>query len=108
MKKNFNGPLIYQPKRERITGLQTTWKVASALVDKGVLGRMPCDANAFGYVAGLSQPSSDVSLRTIDPECYSIVDEASGAVIEQIEESMAFYEIYDGACHPVLLFSKLN
>lgn len=40
------------------------------------------------------------SLRAIDPERYSIVDESSGgAVLEEIEGSKAFYEVYDGAVY---------
>lgn len=35
----------------------------------------------------------------IDPERYKIVDERSGEVIEEIEESKAFFTIYEGAVY---------
>ena len=39
-------------------------------------------------------------MRAIDPERYSIINEAAdGAVIEEIEESKAFFEVYDGAVY---------
>ena len=41
-----------------------------------------------------------VSLRAIDPERFAIVNEAAGGeVMEEIEESKAFYEVYDGAVY---------
>ena len=47
-----------------------------------------------------SNPAASVSLRAIDPERYIIVNEAEGgAVMEEIEESKAFYEVYDGAVY---------
>lgn len=44
-------------------------------------------------------PSFD-SLRAIDPDRFAIVDEtAGGEVIEEIEASKAFWEVYDGAVY---------
>lgn len=41
-----------------------------------------------------------VSLRAIDPERFAIVNEAAGGeVMEEIEASKAFYEVYDGAVY---------
>lgn len=40
-----------------------------------------------------------MSLRAIDPERYAIVNEEDSEVIEEIEESKAFYEVYDGAVY---------
>lgn len=40
------------------------------------------------------------SLRAIDPERFAIVNEAAGGtVLEEIEESKAFFEVYDGAVY---------
>lgn len=40
------------------------------------------------------------SLRAIDPERFAIVDESlGGALLEEIEESKAFFEVYDGAVY---------
>jgi hypothetical protein len=45
-------------------------------------------------------PLPPFSLRAIDPERYAIVNEAAGGeVVEEIEESKAFYEVYDGAVY---------
>jgi hypothetical protein len=39
-------------------------------------------------------------LRAIDPERFAIVDESlGGALLEEIEESKAFFEVYDGAVY---------
>ena len=40
-----------------------------------------------------------MSLRAIDPEKFRVVNEVSGEVMEEIEESKAFYQIYDGAVY---------
>jgi hypothetical protein len=47
----------------------------------------------------LEVPAAAISLRAIDPERYAIVNEEDGDVIEEIEESKAFYEVYDGAVY---------
>jgi len=45
-------------------------------------------------------PFERCSLRAIDPERYAIVDESlGGALLEEIEESKAFFEVYDGAVY---------
>ena len=57
-------------------------------------------ADALHYTGPQSNPAASVSLRAIDPERYMIVNEADGgAVMEEIEESKAFYEVYDGAVY---------
>ena len=55
---------------------------------------------ALHYVGPSDIPAAAVSLRAIDPERYSIVNEdQNGETIEEIEESKAFYEVYDGAVY---------
>ena len=44
-------------------------------------------------------PARVVSLRTIDPDRYAIVDVPSGSVLEEIESGKAFYEVYEGAVY---------
>ena len=51
------------------------------------------------YHVGGGTPARGVSLRAIDPERYSIIDESTGQIIEEIEQSKAFYEVYDGAVY---------
>ena len=51
--------------------------------------------------------AAKISLRAIDPERFSIVNEAAGGeVIEEIEESKAFYEVYDGAVYMLQVRDK--
>lgn len=40
-----------------------------------------------------------ISLRAIDPDRFCIVDETTGNVVEEIEDSKAFWEVYDGAVY---------
>ena len=68
----------------------------------GLLGRNPTERGtwALHYVGPQKKPAAGVSLRAIDPERYSIINEAAGGtVLEEIEESKAFYEVYDGAVY---------
>ena len=52
------------------------------------------------YTGARDCPARAVSLRAIDPERYTIVNEAAGGeVLEEIEESKAFFEVYDGAVY---------
>lgn len=61
---------------------------------------MPADAGALLYTGAALNPAAAFSLRAIDPERFSIINEAADdAVIEEIEESKAFYEVYDGAVY---------
>ena len=69
----------------------------------GVLGAHPgAAAGAAGapprlHYVGRRSPAREVSLRAIDPERYAI--ECEGKVIEEIEASKAFYEVYAGAVY---------
>ena len=56
-------------------------------------------AHGLHYCGHHDNPAKMISLRAIDPERYSILNEESGEVIEEIEESNAFYEVYDGAVY---------
>ena len=67
----------------------------------GLVSRHPHTTNvrALFYSGVLDTPAAAISLRAIDPERYAIVNEEDGDVIEEIEESKAFYEVYDGAVY---------
>ena len=67
----------------------------------GLVSRHPHTTNtrALYYSGVLDTPAAAISLRAIDPERYAIVNEEDGDVIEEIEESKAFYEVYDGAVY---------
>lgn len=70
-----------------------------ALHRKQVLGPLPADHSAYGYIGGAVNPARNVALRTIDPDHFSIVNAATGEEIEQIEQCKAFWEVYDGAIY---------
>ena len=68
----------------------------------GLLNRHPAvtSRNVLMYTGARDCPARGVSLRAIDPERYTIVNEAAGGeVLEEIEESKAFFEVYDGAVY---------
>ena len=67
----------------------------------GLLARHPQAATAHGlhYCGHHDNPAKLISLRAIDPERYAILNEENNEVIEEIEESNAFYEVYDGAVY---------
>ncbi|CAG9467695.1 unnamed protein product [Pedinophyceae sp. YPF-701] len=63
--------------------------------DSGRPGSLP----QLRYIGAAANPAADIGLRSIDPERYIIVDEATGIVLEEIESSKAFFEVYDGAVY---------
>ncbi|KAK2075786.1 hypothetical protein QBZ16_001527 [Prototheca wickerhamii] len=69
----------------------------------GLLARHPAAAPGepvLHYAGRAPHPASKISLRAIDPDRFAILDEArGGAVLEEIEQSKAFYEVYDGAVY---------
>lgn len=74
----------------------------------GLVSRHPHTTNvrALFYSGALDTPAAAISLRAIDPERYAIVNEEDGDVIEEIEESKAFYEVYDGAVYMFQVWSS--
>eukprot|EP00873_Tetraselmis_striata_P034434 jgi/Tetstr1/454698/TSEL_041584.t1 len=78
--------------------------VADKAVAQGLLARHP------GLVRGLERVlyyvgkpelyAAEVNLRTIDPNRFTIVNEADGgAVMEEVEENKAFWQVYPGAVY---------
>lgn len=56
--------------------------------------------DALHYVGTHDSPAAHISLRAIDPDRFVIVNGAAGGeVLEEIEESKAFWEVYDGAVY---------
>ncbi len=72
------------------------------LVGQGFLSRHPVsrDPGCLYYTGPSPNPAAKISLRAIDPDRFQIVNEARGhEVMEEIEDSKAFYEVYDGAVY---------
>ena len=64
-----------------------------------LVGRNPesaADPRWF-YAGPAKRPAGQFSLRAIDETVWSVVNELSGEVVEEIEESKAFFQIYEGA-----------
>lgn len=74
--------------------------VCSWLVENGVLGRLGGSPSNLQYTGTSANPASVVSLRSIDANRFTVLDERlNGKVLEEVEESKAFYSIYDGAVY---------
>jgi DEAD/DEAH box helicase domain-containing protein len=79
--------------------MQVFSTVLESLHKKQIIGPLPADHSAFGYIGGAGNPARQVALRMIDPHHFSIVNAATGEEIEQIEQCKAFWEVYDGAIY---------
>lgn len=81
------------------SGFQTS---ITRLVCKGLLGHEPMscaqDKN-WHYIGQERSPAQSVGIRAVDPEKYTIVNQATNEVIEEVEESKAFFEVYEGAVY---------
>ncbi|KAF6170759.1 hypothetical protein GIB67_015711 [Kingdonia uniflora] len=73
-----------------------------ALKNKGLLNSYPSRdslAKIWSYIGHEKKPSHAVSIRAIEAEKYKVVDKTSNEVLEEIEESKAFFqgsnEIFD-------------
>ncbi|KAL1824977.1 hypothetical protein ACET3Z_011755 [Daucus carota] len=51
------------------------------------------------YIGHKKTPSHAVSIRAIESERYKVVDEKNDEVLEEIEESKAFFQVYEGAVY---------
>ncbi|KAL6541223.1 hypothetical protein OROHE_010931 [Orobanche hederae] len=51
------------------------------------------------YIGHEKSPSSTVNVRSIDTEHYKVIDKIKNEVLEEIEESKAFFQVYEGAVY---------
>ncbi|CAN6470693.1 unnamed protein product [Victoria cruziana] len=75
--------------------------IITNLRTKGYLGHESCDASlkTWGYVGCEKIPSHAIGIRSTENEKYQVIDESTSAVIEEIEESKAFFQVYEGAVY---------
>jgi DEAD/DEAH box helicase domain-containing protein len=74
--------------------------VCAGLVGRHPFARQAVAGNVLHYIGRFDNPAQQFSLRAIDPERYQIINEADGGrVMEEIEESKAFFQVYDGAVY---------
>ena len=81
------------------TGLQTA---ASELRKRQILGPNPLNPHdrTMRYVGPCTGgPAKEVSMRQVEEERFKIMEERSGEVVEEIEATMAFYQVYEGAIY---------
>ncbi|XP_009793373.1 uncharacterized protein [Nicotiana sylvestris] len=70
-----------------------------ALKNKGILSTdisRSAATRIWSYI-GLEIPSSAISIRAIETERYKVIDMQKNEVLEEIEESKAFFQVYEGA-----------
>lgn len=80
--------------RERYTrALQAMHPCVTALCAALKLAPTPGHRGAFHYIGGAARPAAAVSLRTIDPDHFAIINEANGETLEHIEACQAFFQV---------------
>ncbi|CAA2984498.1 ATP-dependent helicase hrq1 isoform X1 [Olea europaea subsp. europaea] len=56
-------------------------------------------ARIWSYIGHEKRPSSAVSIRAIENVRYKVIDKIKDEVLEEIEESKAFFQVYEGAVY---------
>ncbi|KAM7279820.1 hypothetical protein ACFE04_006954 [Oxalis oulophora] len=77
-------------------------RAVTCLKNKGYLSCDPSrdsSARMWSYIGREKKPSQNISIRAIESEKYKVIDTRRNEVIEEIEESKAFFQVYDGAVY---------
>ncbi|OMO52842.1 hypothetical protein CCACVL1_29059 [Corchorus capsularis] len=56
-------------------------------------------AKIWSYIGHEKMPSRSISIRSIETERYIVIDKEENETLEEIEESRAFFQVYDGAVY---------
>ncbi|XP_016545610.2 uncharacterized ATP-dependent helicase YprA isoform X2 [Capsicum annuum] len=56
-------------------------------------------ARIWSYIGSEKKPSSAISIRAIETERYKVIDIQKNELLEEIEESRAFFQVYEGASY---------
>ena len=99
-------PLLAEGEESDVNYFGSTLSSAAvALQKRGLLGRNPdcptADPRWF-YIGGGKAgrgPASEVNLRAIDETVWTVVDDMTEEVVEEVEESKAFFQVYEGAVY---------
>ncbi|GAB4845369.1 hypothetical protein Ancab_038777 [Ancistrocladus abbreviatus] len=73
-----------------------------ALEDRGYLSSdlsREASARIWSYVGKEKVPSHAINIRAIESERYKVIDKQKNEVLEEIEESRAFFQVYEGAVY---------
>ncbi|KNA22801.1 hypothetical protein SOVF_030700 [Spinacia oleracea] len=74
----------------------------TALETRGYLSADPSrtsTAKIWSYIGQEKSPSHSISIRAIESEKYKVIDGKTNEVLEEIEESRAFFQVYEGAIY---------
>ncbi|XP_048537809.1 uncharacterized ATP-dependent helicase YprA-like [Triticum urartu] len=70
------------------------------LKDKGILTSNPTSSgDTWKYAGPVRRPSQSVSIRAIEHEKFTVTETASKRVLEEIEQSKAFFQVHEGAVY---------
>ncbi|XP_030939060.1 uncharacterized protein LOC115963945 isoform X4 [Quercus lobata] len=79
--------------------------LSSAINSLKTTGYLSCDQSCdsstkiWNYIGHEKFPSHSVSIRAIENERYEVIDQRSDELLEEIEESKAFFQVYEGAVY---------
>ncbi|GAB2270176.1 hypothetical protein Dimus_005080 [Dionaea muscipula] len=76
----------------------------SAIMALESRGYLSCDssrgsARIWSYIGQERMPSYGICIRAIESERYKVIDQQKNIVLEEIEESKAFFQVYEGAVY---------
>ncbi|KAJ0981938.1 hypothetical protein J5N97_010193 [Dioscorea zingiberensis] len=69
----------------------------TALKNKGSLVISP--ENLWSYIGLEERPTLAFNIRAIESERYKVVDKLTNEILEEIEDSRAFFQVYEGAVY---------
>ncbi|CAA7026987.1 unnamed protein product [Microthlaspi erraticum] len=73
-----------------------------SLKNRGILSSDPSRDSAariWTYIGREKKPTQRVSIRAIETERYRVIEKSSNVVLEEIEESKAFFQVFEGAIY---------
>ncbi|KAJ1291804.1 hypothetical protein BS78_02G344800 [Paspalum vaginatum] len=74
----------------------------TTLKDKGYIINNPSgsfSSSMWNYIGPEKSPSQAVSIRAIEQDKYKVIDKLNNRLLEEIEESKAFFQVYEGAVY---------
>ncbi|CAL5061725.1 unnamed protein product [Urochloa decumbens] len=72
------------------------------LRDKGYIINNPSgpfSSSMWNYIGPEKSPSQAVSIRAIEHDKYKVINKLNNRLLEEIEESKAFFQVYEGAVY---------
>ncbi|KAG0545730.1 hypothetical protein BDA96_02G387400 [Sorghum bicolor] len=77
-------------------------RVMTTLKDKGYIINNRAGSfcsSMWNYIGPERSPSQAVSIRAIEQDKYKVIDKLNNRLLEEIEESKAFFQVYEGAVY---------